>query len=79
MTLPDLLQQSSSYWKSCTIHAGVKLDVFTPLTEGPRTAAELAAVMQAERGEGQLSASSRHLMYIRKAVIPDYLPRGSPV
>ena len=51
MTLPDLLQQSSSYWKSCTIHAGVKLDVFTPLTEGPRTAAELAAVMQAdERG-----------------------------
>ena len=51
MTLPDLLQQSSSYWKSCTIHAGVKLDLFTPLAEGARTPAELASVLQAdERG-----------------------------
>ena len=55
MTLPDLLQQSSSYWKSCTIHAGVKLDVFTPLAKGSQTAAELAAVMQAdERGLAML-------------------------
>lgn len=55
MTLSDLLQQSSSYWKSCTIHAGVKLDVFTPLAKGPQTAAGLAAVMQAdERGLAML-------------------------
>ena len=36
VTLPELLQLSSSYWKSCTIHAGVKLDIFTHLVETPR-------------------------------------------
>jgi len=28
MNMPELLQLSSSYWNTCTLHAGVKLDVF---------------------------------------------------
>ena len=48
MTLPELLQLSSSYWSTCTVHAGVKLDVFTHLAEKPRTAAELARIMSAD-------------------------------
>lgn len=42
----ELLQLSGSYWSTCTLHAGVKLDLFTPLARQPLNAAELAA----ERG-----------------------------
>ncbi len=41
-TPPDLLKMSGSYWEACALHAGVKLDLFTPLTKAPATAAELA-------------------------------------
>lgn len=30
-TIPDLLQLSGGYWATCALHAGVKLDVFSPL------------------------------------------------
>ncbi len=33
---------SGSYWSGCTLHAGVVLDVFTPLAEGPATPQDLA-------------------------------------
>lgn len=39
----ELLKLSGSYWATCTLHAGVKLDLFTPLAKGALTAAELAA------------------------------------
>jgi SAM-dependent methyltransferase len=55
MTLPDLLQLSSNYWQSCTLHAGVELDVFSPLAEQPLTAAQLASMIEAdERGLAML-------------------------
>jgi SAM-dependent methyltransferase len=38
-----MLALSAAYWGSCALHAGVTLDVFSPLAAGPRTAAELAA------------------------------------
>lgn len=37
-----LLSMSAAYWKSCALHAAVKLDVFTPLAAGPASAAKLA-------------------------------------
>ncbi|WP_432822465.1 methyltransferase, partial [Trichloromonas sp.] len=40
-----------SYWSTCALHAGVKLDVFTPLAAQSLTAAELAAKLSvSERG-----------------------------
>jgi SAM-dependent methyltransferase len=39
----QLLEVTGSYWSTCTLHAGVKLDVFTPLSAQPLTAAELAS------------------------------------
>ncbi len=42
MNLPDLLQLSSSYWSACTLHAAVKLDIFTCLAAAPMPAPELA-------------------------------------
>ena len=42
-TPPELLQMSGSYWSTCALHAGVKLDLFTPLSEAPASAAALAA------------------------------------
>jgi SAM-dependent methyltransferase len=38
----ELLKLSGSYWSTCTLHAAVKLDLFTPLTERARSAPELA-------------------------------------
>ncbi len=42
-TPPELLKMSGSYWSACTLHAGVKLDLFSLLAEAPATAAELSA------------------------------------
>jgi SAM-dependent methyltransferase len=41
-TVPQLLELSDSYWSTCTLHAGVKLDLFTPLSAAPLTATDLA-------------------------------------
>lgn len=42
---------ASGYWQPCTLHAGVKLGVFTALADGAMSAAELAGQLQAsERG-----------------------------
>ena len=38
----QILDSSSSYWKSCTIHAGVKLDIFSVINDGSCTAGEIA-------------------------------------
>jgi hypothetical protein len=54
-TPPELLKMSGSYWNSCTLHAGVDLDLFTPLTETPATAKQLARRLDLdERGLGML-------------------------
>lgn len=37
-----ILSLSAAYWGACALHAGVTLDVFSPLSAGPRTAEELA-------------------------------------
>ena len=37
-----LIEVSGSYWKSCVLYAGVKLDVFTAIGEGELTADEIA-------------------------------------
>jgi len=41
-TPAQLLEISGGYWSTCTLHAGVKLDVFTPLSAEPLAAQELA-------------------------------------
>lgn len=45
----DLLQLSGGYWSACALHAGVKLDVFTPLAEQPRTATDLAGLLKSDQ------------------------------
>lgn len=51
----DLLQLSGGYWSACALHAGVKLDVFTPLADRALTAAELAGALKcAARGVAML-------------------------
>jgi len=51
MNLPELLQLSGSYWNVCTLHAGVKLDIFTHLDNKPLAVPELSRIISAdERG-----------------------------
>lgn len=50
-----LLEVSGSYWKTCTLHAGVRLDLFTILDGEAMTAAEAARRAGASvRGMGML-------------------------
>ncbi len=44
----DLLQLSGGYWGACALHTGVKLDVFTPVSEQGSTAAQLAQKIGAD-------------------------------
>jgi len=54
-TPPELLKMSGCYWSSCALHAGVSLGLFTPLSESPATAAELAVRLDLdERGLAML-------------------------
>lgn len=67
MNLPDLLQLSGNYWNTCTLHAGVKLDVFTPLTDTPLSARELAHSLAVdERGLDMLLHALTALELLQK-------------
>ena len=48
LTPGPLLEISGSYWKSCALHAGAMLDVFTPLNDGPNTAEALARITKCD-------------------------------
>jgi len=48
-TPADLLELSGSYWATCALHAGVKLELFTPLATASHSAKELAAMRQADQ------------------------------
>jgi len=51
----QLLEVTGAYWSTCTLHAGVKLDLFTPLSAEPLTAGELAGRIDCNsRGLGML-------------------------
>ncbi|AMV71524.1 helix-turn-helix SAM-dependent methyltransferase [Desulfuromonas sp. DDH964] len=66
-TPAELLKLSGSYWQTCTLHAGVKLDLFTKLTEQSRSAAELAAALAIpERGLAMLLDALAALELLRK-------------
>jgi len=47
-TAPELFSLSGSYWTSCAVQAAVQLDLFTALTDGPRTEEELAATLKCD-------------------------------
>lgn len=50
-TPAELLKVSSDFWLSAALHAGVKLDIFTPLCDAPLSAPELANKLElSERG-----------------------------
>ena len=54
-TPAQLMELSGGYWSTCTLHAGVKLDVFTPLSTEQLSAGELAKRINCDvRGLGML-------------------------
>ena len=44
----DLLQLSGGYWSACALHAGVKLDLFTPLAIQGYSGPELAGILKTD-------------------------------
>jgi SAM-dependent methyltransferase len=60
-----LLQASGGYWQACTLHAGVKLDLFSILSKAPKTAAQMADEITADmRGLSMLldALAAMHLL-----------------
>ena len=87
MIVSELLQLSGSYWSACALHAGVKLDVFTPLAEASMTVPELARSISAdERGLAMLLHALTALDLLEKkgdcffatGFSSDYLSHKSP-
>jgi SAM-dependent methyltransferase len=83
----DLLQLSGGYWSTCALHAGVKLDLFTPLADRPRPVHELAEILNTDsRGLGMLLTALAAMDLLEKigdayAATPfaaEHLSRTSP-
>jgi O-methyltransferase domain/Dimerisation domain len=86
-TPADLLQLSGGYWSACALHAGVKLDLFTPLTGSNMTAPDLAAIVKADsRGLAMLLDALTAMNLLEKGLdrytatpfAAEYLCRTSP-
>ena len=82
-----LLSISSYYWRSSTVHAGVKLDIFTGIGNGRLTAAELSNKMAAsQRGVEMLLNALTALgllehdddLYQNTAFAREHLVKGEP-
>jgi SAM-dependent methyltransferase len=83
----ELLQLSGGYWGACALHAGVKLDLFTPLVPGPLSASQFADLRGCDRRAlGMLLDSLTALGFLLKAgdtytstsFAATYLARTSP-
>jgi len=86
-TVGDLLQLSGGYWSACALHAGVKLDMFTPLAAGRHTVPELAELLKSDaRGLAMLLNALTALNLLEKqgetygttAFSAEFLARTSP-
>lgn len=82
-----LLKVSGSYWETCALHAGVKLDLFSLLTARPQTATDLATEMEvAERGLTMLldALAAMQLLdkqgasYVATGFAAEFLDRNAP-
>ena len=83
----DLLQLSGGYWSTCALHAGIKLDVFTPLAERQMTASEVSVALKCNfRGMAMLlnALASLNLLikagdfYSATSFATEFLARTSP-
>jgi SAM-dependent methyltransferase len=86
-TPPQLLELSGSYWSTCTLHAGVKLGVFTPLAGEPLSAGVLASRLHCDaRGLAMLlnALTAMNLLdkrgesYIATPFAAEFLSKSSP-
>jgi len=67
MTVPELLKLAGGCWKPCTLHAGVKLDVFSHLVRCPMTATDLACLLEVDsRGLNMLLHALAAMDLLRK-------------
>lgn len=63
----ELLKMSGGYWQACALHAGVKIDLFTPLSHAAATTGELAGQLDVnERGLGMLLDALAALRLLEK-------------
>ncbi len=83
----QLLEISGAYWKSCTLHAGVKLGIFTVLGDDARTSEEVAREIEGDRRGLELLLNALTAMsllerkgdkYANTEISADYLSKESP-
>ncbi|MRR06590.1 MAG: methyltransferase domain-containing protein [Deltaproteobacteria bacterium] len=83
----ELLNLSNCYWSACALHAGVKLDLFTPLSACTFTAAKLAELVACDiRGLTMLLHALTAMGFLEKhdesfsaaGISAEFLSRTSP-
>ena len=49
MSQGNILEMSGNYWKSCTLHAGIRLDIFTALSKDQLTSEDVAQKLNGDK------------------------------
>ncbi len=63
-----LFETSGSYWKSCTLHTGVKLDIFTIIVAGNKSPEDIAKKINGDlRGVSALLNALAAMALLNKA------------
>ena len=72
-----LLKLSGSYWETCALHAGVKLDLFSHLADGPCAATELSMKLGLDiRGLTMLLDALVALQLLKKQIDEYSVPKS---
>ncbi|MBK5276340.1 MAG: methyltransferase domain-containing protein [Desulfuromonadales bacterium] len=85
-TVPELLQLSGDYWATCALHAGVVLDIFTPLDGTVRSVEEVSSICGSDRRATEMLLNAlcalglveKHDGYKTTGFSSRYLVRSSP-
>jgi len=65
-----LLETSGYYWRTCTLHAGVKLDVFTAIDDNQLTIKEIAQKLNADQRGVTMLLNALTAMNLAPRLVP---------
>ena len=66
----SLLETSGYYWRTCTLHAGVKLDVFTAIGDNQLTIKEIAQKLNADQRGVTMLLNTLTAMNLAPRLVP---------
>lgn len=86
-TVGELLGTSNAYWRGCALQAAVRLDIFSAIASGKKTAVEIASSLETDERAtayllnalaGMELLSKEDDSYANSQAAADFLDKGSP-